>query len=38
VAIFTEPLRALFLNNALNYGVIVPMGMQDTQINHKIAS
>lgn len=37
-AIFTEPLRAMFLNNALNYGVMVPLGMQDIEINHKIAS
>lgn len=37
-AIFTEPLRAMFLNNALNYGVMVPLGMQDIDLNHKIAS
>lgn len=31
MSIFTEPLRAMFLNNALNHGVMVPIGMTDIQ-------
>ncbi|WHQ36846.1 hypothetical protein [Spiroplasma sp. SV19] len=29
MAILTEPLRAMFLNNALNHGVMVPLGTED---------
>lgn len=29
MAIFTEPLRAVFLNNALNWGVMIPIGIQE---------
>ncbi|WP_231992246.1 hypothetical protein [Mycoplasma putrefaciens] len=29
--IFTEPLRSVFLNNALNWGVIIPLGLQEIQ-------
>ena len=29
LTIFTEPLRTIFLNNALNYGVMVPLGLND---------
>lgn len=29
LTIFTEPLRTIFLNNALNYGVMAPLGLND---------
>ncbi|WP_051420950.1 PTS transporter subunit EIIC [[Mycoplasma] imitans] len=29
LTIFTEPLRTIFLNNALNYGVMSPLGLND---------
>lgn len=37
LTIFTEPLRTIFLNNALNYGVMAPLGLNDIsqqQINN----
>ncbi|MDQ0567434.1 PTS transporter subunit EIIC [Mycoplasma yeatsii] len=31
MSIFTEPLRSVFLNNALNWGVMIPIGLQEVQ-------
>ncbi|MCK8461787.1 PTS lactose transporter subunit IIB [Mycoplasma capricolum subsp. capricolum] len=31
MAIFTEPLRAVFLNNALNWGVLIPIGLKEVE-------
>ncbi|AKX34196.1 hypothetical protein SLITO_v1c05580 [Spiroplasma litorale] len=31
MAIVTEPLRAVFLNNALNYGVMIPLGLTEVE-------
>ena len=35
IALFTEPIRLVFLNNALNHGILVPMGL--TEVNEMIA-
>ncbi|ARU92138.1 PTS system, Lactose/Cellobiose specific IIB subunit [Spiroplasma clarkii] len=35
MAIFTEPLRAIFLNNALNWGVMIPLGLQEVEMSSK---
>ncbi|WFQ91805.1 PTS system mannitol-specific EIICB component [Mycoplasma feriruminatoris] len=32
MSIFTEPLRSVFLNNALNWGVMIPIGLQEVQL------
>lgn len=32
ISIFSEPLRAVFLNNALNWGVMIPIGMQEVEM------
>ncbi|QEH62161.1 PTS mannitol transporter subunit IICB [Spiroplasma chinense] len=31
MSIVTEPLRAVFLNNALNYGVMIPLGLTEVE-------
>ncbi|QBQ07464.1 PTS system, mannitol-specific IIBC component [Spiroplasma gladiatoris] len=31
MSIVTEPLRAVFLNNALNYGVMIPLGLEQVK-------